>query len=144
MYCIGNGQAQQTYLQEKAGTLNCMHDQQAVILRGGYETSLENYFDDYLRKENQENARTQNQVLCLLLETYGTKAVVEWGIGVLDALQQAEVLQPRMYECGFESQTENGNELYGRTLTRPTVVAEWLLRDMRKRQECGRTSQGRK
>lgn len=30
-----NGQAQQTYLQEQVGTLNCMHDQQAVILRGG-------------------------------------------------------------------------------------------------------------
>ena len=143
MYCIGNGQAQQTYLQEQVGTLNCMHDQQAVILRG-VRNSLENYFDDYLRKENQKNARTQNKILCLLLKTYGTKAVVEWGIGVLDALQQTKVLQPRVHERSFESQTENRNELYGRTLTRPSVVAEWLLRDMRERQECRRSPQGRK
>lgn len=30
-FCIGNGQADQTYLQDKAGTLNCMHDQQCVL-----------------------------------------------------------------------------------------------------------------
>lgn len=30
-FCVGNGQADQTYLQDKAGTLNCMHDQQCVL-----------------------------------------------------------------------------------------------------------------
>ena len=30
-YCIGNGQVDQLGLSEKVGTLNCMHDQQAVI-----------------------------------------------------------------------------------------------------------------
>ena len=30
-YAIGNGQADQTKLSEKAGALNCMHDQQAVM-----------------------------------------------------------------------------------------------------------------
>ena len=33
-YCIGNGQVDQSYLQEKAGALNCMHDQQAVLVAG--------------------------------------------------------------------------------------------------------------
>ena len=32
--CIGNGQAAQTKLQDTVGTLNCMHDQQAVITYG--------------------------------------------------------------------------------------------------------------
>jgi site-specific DNA-cytosine methylase len=31
-YAIGNGQVDQTYMQEKVGTLNCMHDQQAVMV----------------------------------------------------------------------------------------------------------------
>lgn len=32
IYTIGNGQVDQTGLHEKAGTLNCMHDQQAILL----------------------------------------------------------------------------------------------------------------
>lgn len=50
MYCIGNGQAQQTYLQEQVGTLNCMHDQQAVILRGGYEPMEDNNTEYVVRR----------------------------------------------------------------------------------------------
>ena len=30
-HCIGNGQTMQLYMQDKVGTLNCMHDQQAVM-----------------------------------------------------------------------------------------------------------------
>ena len=32
--CVGNGQVAQTRLQDTVGTLNCMHDQQAVIVLG--------------------------------------------------------------------------------------------------------------
>lgn len=32
VYSIGNGQADSLKLQEKAGTLNCMHDQQAIMI----------------------------------------------------------------------------------------------------------------
>jgi site-specific DNA-cytosine methylase len=31
VYCVGNGQLHQTELSDKAGALNCMHDQQAVM-----------------------------------------------------------------------------------------------------------------
>ena len=31
-YCIGNGQVDQLGLSEKVGTLNCMHDQQAIVI----------------------------------------------------------------------------------------------------------------
>lgn len=50
MYCIGNGQVQQTYLQEQVGTLNCMHDQQAVIMRGGYQPMEDNNNDYVVRR----------------------------------------------------------------------------------------------
>jgi DNA (cytosine-5)-methyltransferase 1 len=34
-YCVGNGQLCQTYLQDKVGALNCMHDQQTVMVPYG-------------------------------------------------------------------------------------------------------------
>ena len=43
-YCIGNGQVDQLHLQTKVGALNCMHDQQAVLLGGG--TSLDDKNED--------------------------------------------------------------------------------------------------
>ena len=33
-YSIGNGQTEQLELHEKALTLNCMHDQQAILIGG--------------------------------------------------------------------------------------------------------------
>lgn len=43
-YCIGNGQVDQLNLSQKVGALNCMHDQQAVLLGGG--TSLDDKKED--------------------------------------------------------------------------------------------------
>ena len=89
-----------------------------------------------------EDAKTRDQVLRVLQETYGEKEVKEWGSAILVTLQQTEVLQQRVHESGFQCETEDGKELGGSSLTRPELVAEWLLRDMRKREECGRSSQG--
>ena len=36
---IGNGQACNTELHEICGTLDCMHDQKALLIGGGYERS---------------------------------------------------------------------------------------------------------
>lgn len=41
MWCIGNGQNHQNYLQSKVGALNCMHDQQAIIVIGGGGTQMD-------------------------------------------------------------------------------------------------------
>jgi DNA (cytosine-5)-methyltransferase 1 len=95
------------------------------------------------RKENENGTTSQNEILCLLQETYGTQAVVEWGIAVLASLQQTDLLQQELYERSFQNETENRDKLGSYTLPSPKIVAEWLLRDMRKQQECGRTSQGR-
>ena len=40
--CVGNGQLHQTGLGDKAGALNCMHDQQAVVYPGVGITSPQN------------------------------------------------------------------------------------------------------
>lgn len=88
-------------------------------------------------------ARTQNQVLCLLQKTYGEEKVLKWGIAIMAALQQADVLQQRMHEESIQSKAQNGEELDGGSLPRPSVVAEWVLRDVRRQQECGRSSSRR-
>ena len=41
VYGVGNGQLHQVQLQETVGALNCMHDQQAVLILGGGETMKE-------------------------------------------------------------------------------------------------------
>ena len=92
--------------------------------------------------EGEINAKTRDQVLCLLQETYGEKKVVEWGIAIMASLQQAEILQSGMYESSVQGEAQKWEELDDSTLPRPTVVAEWVLRNMRQQQECGRASQG--
>ena len=49
VYTIGNGQVDQTDLHEKAGTLNCMHDQQAVMVAEYIDTS---HADDVVRTDD--------------------------------------------------------------------------------------------
>lgn len=50
VYAVGNGQLQQARLSDKVGALNCMHDQQMVLIGGGYMEdkvlSLENHPND--------------------------------------------------------------------------------------------------
>lgn len=82
-------------------------------------------------------AGTQNKILCLLSETYGEETVEKWGIAILAALQSSEILQSRVHESSVSSETENRHKLDGGSLPCPSVTAGWLLRDMRKQQECG-------
>ena len=82
-------------------------------------------------------AGTQNKILCLLSETYGEETVEKWGIAILAALQSSEILQSGVHESSVSSETENRHKLDGGSLPCPSVVAGWLLRDMRKQQECG-------
>lgn len=89
-------------------------------------------------------AETRSPILRLLCETYGEKAVIEWGIAILDTLQQAEVLRQGVHESSVSGETKNRDKLDDGTLPCPTVVAGWLLRDMWEREECGCPSQGRK
>lgn len=89
------------------------------------------------------NAGTQDQILRLLWQTYGKEETLKWGASVMDTLQQAEVLRQGVHESSVQSKTENWQELDGSTLPRSKLVAGWLLRDMRKREECGCSSQGR-
>lgn len=85
---------------------------------------------------------TRNSILRILQETYGTQKVFEWGIAVLATLQSADLLQSGVHESGIPFKTENGYMLDDSAQICSTIVAEWLLRDMRKQQECRCSSQG--
>ena len=49
-WCIGNGQVHQLYLSEKVGTLNCMDDQQKLLIGGGGEPLEENNVRTVVRR----------------------------------------------------------------------------------------------
>ena len=83
-----------------------------------------------------------NEILRVLWQTYGEKEVSEWCASILASLQQANVLQPRVHEKSIQDETTQGNELDDGSLPRKEYIAGWLLRDMRKQQECGCSSQG--
>lgn len=51
--CIGNGQADQLGLHEKVGALNCMHDQQAVVL-------FPQEIHDFVKENNSDMAHQQD------------------------------------------------------------------------------------
>ena len=89
-----------------------------------------------------ECARTQNPILRILQETYGTEAVFNWGIDVLVALQQAKVLQQRVYDEGVQEQNEDREKLGDGSLPRPKLVALWCLRDVWGKTERGCAPQG--
>ena len=118
-FCIGNGQLHDalTPSEEVSKTLNCMDDTMKILLENHPADSRVRVCEDGIAqtlssrmgtrggntpmvmefiKGDDLFARTQNKALHLLWESYGTQAVVEWGIASMDALQQAEVLQHRI------------------------------------------------
>lgn len=82
-----------------------------------------------------------NKVLRLLWETYGKEEIFQWGSAILERIQSPEVLRQGMHEESISSETETWDKLDDSTLPRPEFVAEWILRDMRKQQECRCSSQ---
>ena len=130
VYCVGNGQIEQLKIQQMVGALNCMHDQQAVLIIGGGGDLIE--------------TTEGNKILCFLQETYGEEEVLQWGVGVLDVLQQKEVLRQRVHESCVQSETKNRQWVDDGSLPRKELAAEWCLRDMWEQEECGCSPQRRK
>lgn len=89
------------------------------------------------------DARTQDKILQILQEAYGKEEVIQWGASILELLQQTKILQSGMYESSVQNEAEGREELDVGSLVCPSVVAKWLLRDMREQQERGCSSQGR-
>ena len=98
--------------------------------------------NDYQSRGGEINAEPRTKELRILWETYGKEAVLKWGIAIMERIQQAEVLQQGMHECSAQTETETWDKLGDNSLPCPELVAEWVLRDMWKRQERGCTPQG--
>ena len=113
-----------------ATTLTAQEKERPIVEIGGISNGM-------------DEATARNPMLRVLRETYGAEDLVKWALGVLDALQQAEVLRQGVHESGVSGEAKNGGKLDDGSLPCPSVVAGWLLRDVRVEQERGCTSQGR-
>lgn len=102
---------------------------------GGTSYNLNNVVR--VKEDDLIAAGTQSPILRLLCKAYGAQAVVEWGIAVVAALQQTEVLRQGLHEESNACEAENRNKLDDCSLPCPSVVADWMLRDMREKSECG-------
>ena len=102
---------------------------------GGTSYNLNNVVR--VNEDDFNAAGTQSPILRLLCKTYGAQAVVEWGIAVVAALQQTEVLRQGLHEESNACEAKNRNKLDDCSLPCPSVVADWMLRDMREKSECG-------
>ena len=104
------------------------------VLGGGSETFV---------CGGETNATKGNEILRVLREAYGEKAVCEWCTAILERVQQTDILRQGVHEEGVQSETAHGDKLDDDSLPCAESIAEWLLRDLREREERGRTSQGR-
>lgn len=89
-----------------------------------------------------ELSEPRNTILRILQETYGEETVCQWGVAIMAALQQAEVLQHGMHGEGIQGEGKTRNELDDDSLPCPQLVAEWMLREMRINEKCGCTPLG--
>ena len=87
--------------------------------------------------EGVDNAITRNKTLRVLQKAYGEEAVSKWCASIVERVQQAEILRQGVHEKCVQNETESWDKLDDGSLPRPTIIAEWLLRDLRKQQECG-------
>lgn len=139
------GMKQQTYVLQKInGNPKAVTEKYVKTLYKSKNHKDRQRKNNFIHENGEENARAQDKILRILQEAYGEKTIQEWGTAILASLQSPEILRQGMHESSVSGEAENRNELDDNSLPRPSIVAEWLLRDMREQQECGRTPQGRK
>ena len=95
-YCIGNGQVHQQHLQLKAGALNCMHDQQAVMTYESAGFKPRNGANSYSTGYEEEKAPTISTDQNYSVVTYGLdRASFNQGKNAMyDISVQEEIAQP--------------------------------------------------
>lgn len=111
------------------------------FLRGGVSSALKNRdykdFTDIVQEDANEISATRDPILQILWETYGEKAVQQWGIGMLELVQQTCILQQGMPESGLQKQTENRDELDCYSQVCKSIEGKRLLRDLRESRKNG-------
>ena len=104
---------------------------------------------DTLEYNGISHASTQERytrkTLRILRQEIGEEAFTQWGLGVLDPLQQAKVLQPEMLCESARSEAENReSRLDGISSQSAQKLPQWALCAMRKAESIGRSSQGQR
>jgi hypothetical protein len=85
------------------------------------------------------------EILRVLRQEVGEEAFAEWGLRILRALQQAEVLQHQMLRQGYRKQAEaDESRMDGLTSQSKKNMPTWAMCAMRIAGECGCSPQGRR
>lgn len=85
------------------------------------------------------------KILRVLREEVGAEAITEWGLGVFNSLQQAQVLRPEVLRKSGGSQAEDlQSRLDGVTPEGAKDLPQWALLAMRDAEGIGRSPQGRR
>lgn len=89
----------------------------------------------------KENKTDSSQILRNLRTEIGEEAFKEWGLGVVTAFQQKEILQHEVFFQEGNSQNKQP-KMDDSALSRSENNSIWLLRDMREKECNGCSSQG--
>jgi hypothetical protein len=80
------------------------------------------------------NADTQevntNTILSILRKEIGEEAFTQWGLGILDTLQQATVLQSALHGSSVRSTSQGGRGKLSSALSSKTTGESWPMREM--------------
>ena len=74
-YCCGNGQLDQTRIQDKVGCLDCMHDQKMVLIKGYYTKQRHDEFIDG-KVASSLKSRDYNEYTDVVQEEHNRKYVL--------------------------------------------------------------------
>lgn len=87
-------------------------------------------------KELKSGTEKGIEVLCILRNAYGEKTISEWCASIVERIQQTKVLRSGVHEESVQNETAQRNKLDDSSLPCPEHIAEWMLRDLRERDEC--------
>lgn len=133
-FVIGGGCRIQNY---SGGGLSSTLDASYYKGPGARNGKEREFLAEEIKKGGNDNSAARNQILQALRETYGEKAVQQWGIGMLELVQQKGLLLNGMYESGLSGEATGRNELEFYSQICASDEGKRLLRDLRKNRENG-------
>ena len=149
--CVATGQAGAEIGADMAPTLNCNHEAPYVAhsLRGeGFDASedgtgrgtplvpvADTLYNKGIVTLKEGNASTQETYPGTLLRTLrqevGEEAFAKWGLGILDSLQQAEVLRQALHGLSIRPAAFSRSWVVYCALSRSESRSGWLLQSLR-------------
>jgi len=124
-----------------------MGDGQANVVVAIVDTLQQQGYNKVSSQEGDTDASTQEidagALLRVLRQAIGEEAFTEWGLGILDPLQQAQILRAPVHGASLRRAGDDGqSELGDGALSRSETDTPWPLREMWRAECQRRASQG--